>query len=463
MNALRSAYDLLPPPLANTALSVFGLRNLTRRRRWSRMLATVAPSETWDEHQRCQYVANRLRVLVAHAVASVPRYEQYRRLLPELGGADADVVRLLRELPVITKDEILDQPQAFMSSAVPDRSCATTRTSGTTGTPLAIRMTHHALAMSDALWWRRTVWAGYQPGDVIARLVGDPVVPLHGPWSRRPVRRSRTDKRLYLSSFHLDGRSALQMGTAVQRVRPAFVMGYPSSLHAWVNLVGEPIATDEWAPRAVLYSSEPMYAHQREAIAESFRAPIRGLYGCAERVLSAAECQQGNLHLGVVDGYLEGQFSFEDPPDGPYVCGLLNEAMPLLRYDVGDTLRLAGDACACGRTLPILAPVVTKAEDSVVTPTGRWVSPSALTWAFKHVRGLRKSQIIQRSAEELEVLLDISESDYAAAAEELSARLKELTFAEMRVRLTRTTCVPVTRGGKTRFVVNEYRSDARVC
>jgi phenylacetate-CoA ligase len=200
-----------------------------------------------------------------------------------------------------------------------------------------------------------------------------------------------------------------------------------------------------------------MYPHQRERVAAAFQAAIRGQNGCLEQVVSASECEHGSLHLGLVDGYMEGQLGGETAPAGPYVTGLLNEAMPLLRYDLGDSLSVGvGERCRCGRTLPMLAPVVTRQQDLVVTPSGRWLSPSTLSVAFHGVEGLRTSQVIQRGRAEIEVLVDVDPHDYGRVAETLVRRLREHTFGEMQVKITRAGRVPVQQSGKTRFVVNEY-------
>lgn len=450
----RRAYDLLPRPLQTAALNAYGLRTLARAVRHERFLRQIARSETWTDAQQRDYVANRLRGLLEHAINHVPRYRGLRHLLPDLRGSDADVMAVLGQFPRMTRAEILADSSAFLSNAFHRRELIATVTSGTTGTPMKTFLERHALDAGDALWWRRALWAGYERGDWTARLVGDHVVALSETAPVRPYRLSLVDRRIYLSTFHLDDRTARAMKGLLQERKPAFLQGYPSALAALASLAG-PCDT-AWQPKAVLYSSEPMYEHQREPVAAFACAPIRGLYGCAERIVSAAECASGALHLSLVDGYVEGQFGDECSAGPAVITGLLNRAMPLIRYELGDTITFRhGFSCACGRTLPVLDPVVTKAEDSVVTGSGRVISPSLLTWAFKDLSGVRSSQIVQRDDLSVEVRVVADSPQAPEIKRVLASRIREMLFGEVPVTVVFVDRVNVTVAGKSRFVVSE--------
>jgi phenylacetate-CoA ligase len=111
--------------------------------------------------------------------------------------------------------------------------------------------------------------------------------------------------------------------------------------------------------------------------------------------------------------------------------------------------------CACGRTLPVLDPVVTKAEDSIVTGSGRVISPSLLTWAFKDLSGVRSSQIVQRDDLSVEVRVVADSSQGHATKQALASRLSEMLFGEVPVTVVLVDKLDVTTAGKSRFVVNE--------
>jgi len=457
---MESCYDSVPPLLQTAALNAYGLITRRRRAEARRVAESLAASEHWSRDEQIAYVGSRLRAILAHAVRSVPRYREMKYLELELRDGRTDVFALLNEFPVVTRAEIVEEAADFLSTAFSQRELRATKTSGTTGTPMKTWVEPWVERVNDGLVMRRDMWAGYRDGDWVARLVGDPVVPRKTADMRVPYRVSWTDRRLYLSTYHLSLRTAREFARLLEARRPEFLMGYPSALEALANGAGRGCVG--WQPKAVLYSSEPFYEHQQAAILHYVSSPIRGFYGCAERVVSAAQCERGTYHLSLVDGYVEGQFpGMGDESLGwaatTPVTTLLNRAMPLIRYMLGDTLRVMPDErCQCGRTLPVLAPVLTKLEDSLTTPSGRVVSPSILTWAFKDLSGVRRSQIIQTGASTIEVRVVVEEEFLNDVQRILVERIGSMVFGEMTVSVKRVQKLQLTANGKTRFVINEH-------
>lgn len=459
MALAKNLYNALPESAQTLALNLYGFRNRLRLAAWETYLASIAHTERMPRDEQERLVAGRLRAILTHAVETVPRYEEFRPLGTRLADPSVDVFAVLAEFPVTTKSDVLRDPRAYLSSRPGARRLVKTVTSGTTGTPFATWMDSGTFTATDALWWRRNVWSGYRHGQWIARLVGDPVVPLADAHPRAPWRVSWVDRRLYLSSFHLSRETAPAYLDVLERRRPDYLMGYPSSLEILGRFCLESGRTLSWRPRAVWFSSEPMFEHQRDAIERAFRAPIVGLFGQAERLVSASQCEAGSYHIALVDGFVEGEFGRLPQRTPSLITTLMNRVMPLIRFQLGDVIKVEpGATCACGRTLPLMAPVVTKHDDWVETPSGRRVSPSALTWALKDLAGVRRTQIVQVDGRTVEVHLDADEPVVSAAAKALEERLGEMFFGEMTVRCVRDTDIPVMASGKTKFVVRKDRA-----
>ena len=454
MSLAKTTYDILPRPVQTIALNLYGVRNRLRLKAWDRILAEIGVTERMKREEQRRYVAKLLRFILTHAIKTVPRYESARPLLVHLQDPTTDVYSILPEFPVITREEVVADQAAFRSREPECGRVITTVTSGTTGTPFTTWMDIDTFHISDALAWRRNLWSGYRPGDWIARLVGDPVVPLTDIYPKNPWRISWVDRRLYLSTFHLNRETAQAYLDILDNIRPPFIMGYPSSLEILARFCVEANRMPKWLLRSVWFSSEPMFEHQREMITRVFRAPIRGFYGSAERIISAAECETGSYHFSLVDGYMEGQFGRLEMSEPAIITTLINRVMPLIRFRLGDAIQARPDArCSCGRTLPVMDPVVTKHEDWVETPSGRRVSPSALTWAFKDLRGVRRSQIVQVDEKTVEVHIDTDESQFGSVKKLLTDGLCKMFFGEMTVRYVRDVHIKVMKSGKTKFVI----------
>ncbi|MDD3641953.1 MAG: hypothetical protein PHQ19_00595 [Candidatus Krumholzibacteria bacterium] len=456
MGAFNTIYERSPRFLRSLYVNAYGLNNVRRLRRWERLLAGIAYTERLDHGGQVALVEGMLKDVIRRAVERVPFYSRFSALAGDLERRS--VFDVLNEFPLIDKETIIADPGAFLAQGAD--GFVVSRTSGTTGTPLKVCMDRDTFLLADALWWRRTAWAGYEEGDWIARLVGDPVVPLRIQDPDQPWMISLTDRRIYLSTFHLSARTAVRIGGLLNRRKPAFIMGYPSSLEILCRYLDESGFRLEWSPKSVLFSSEPMYDHQEQAIRKLIDAPIRGLYGSGERMVSAAQCASGNYHLSLVDGYVEGQFGIMDNVRPAAVTTLTNGVMPLIRYRLGDVIEThPGFRCECGRTLPVMSPVITKDEDWIVTPSGRMISPSAVVWAFIHqeISGIASGQVVQRDGRSVTVYLNTGEDNFNRHKDALRRSMERVFFGEMDVDVVRTDRVDVSRAGKSRFIVNELR------
>jgi phenylacetate-CoA ligase len=113
------------------------------------------------------------------------------------------------------------------------------------------------------------------------------------------------------------------------------------------------------ALRALLVAGEPLSPARRDRIAAVWRAPVVQEYGASETGGLAGECPHGELHLWADRAI----FEVYDPatgritPDGSgelVVTPLCREAMPLLRYHIGDRVEVSHRDCPCGWALPIV-------------------------------------------------------------------------------------------------------------
>jgi phenylacetate-CoA ligase len=450
----QGVYTHLPHWCQFLALNGYGMlvrRSLTRT---GRLIQAIAQSEVWSPEEQVAYVQEHLRRVLTHAVTSVPRYAGLRRYLPDLGDCSISPFELLEVFPRITKREVAENPGAFVSVGFKARRLVRTQTSGSTGTPLTLWLTREAKNLADALWHRRTVWAGYVNGDWTARIVGDPAVPPSDATSSTVYRSSYPDRRLYFSARHLTPGSIPRIVRVLNRRRPAFVMGYPSALSFIANEAMERTPLS-YKPKAVLYSSEPMNSYQRMKIEAYFGAPVRGLYGCAERIVSAAECSAGKFHLSVVDGYVEGQYGDLSMKGEGLVTGLRNLAMPLIRYDLGDPINMERSTkCMCGRTLPIVGAVESRRGDAIVTSRGRHVPAPLLTLVFKDLDTIRRAQLIQESTQDVHVRIDTDPSAASEMVRVVHERIQAALYGEMKVRVSVSGDVEETPTGKVPFVIN---------
>jgi phenylacetate-CoA ligase len=113
--------------------------------------------------------------------------------------------------------------------------------------------------------------------------------------------------------------------------------------------------------RALGTAGELLSDARRARIAELWNVRVYNLYGCTEAGNMAADCEAGRLHLSWDHFYLEALDEATRQPVAPgergvaVVTTLTRQAMPLVRYVLGDYLRIhAQPRCPCGRSAPVL-------------------------------------------------------------------------------------------------------------
>ena len=463
MNSLlKRIYDLAPVSMQNLVLAAFS-SHLDRQRYGGRFLEfrnLLEESQFWPSARMDAWQDDRLRSIVRHAYEHVPYYHElfnHHGIHPnKFAGREH-----LDKIPILTKETIKKRLPDLLSRAYPKKSVHEGHTSGTTGSPLTVFYSRDMLAMNYAALDRQYRWSGtnmQRGGDRVAVIRGNIIVPLtqkHPPFWRF----NRVHNQLLLSNFHLAPETLGSYFEALRDFEPRVLDGYPSSVYVLAKVL---LNRGERLPlRAVLTSSETLFDFQREAIETAFECKVFDYFGAAERVTFAVECDRHEGHhlcseYGITEILDENQTAMPLGSEG-YIVGttLHNEAMPLIRYRSSDRTAIKPDLCSCGRQLPLMHDVATKAEDLVRLRDGRLISPSVLTHPFKPLDSIEASQIVQTDFDRLVIRIipgpDYSEHDSSHLIRELKARLGE----DMRIEIELTDGLPRTASGKFKWVISE--------
>jgi phenylacetate-CoA ligase len=455
---LLRLYHRLPPALRSVAATWHGWR----LRRWrygsetDRLVEEALERERWSAERWRNWQQERLAYVLHRAATRVP---YYRRMWEERRRrGDRSSWELLENWPILEKEEVRRQLEAFLADDCDPRRMYEEHTSGTTGTPLKLwwsRQTVRAwYALFDARWRR---WYGVSRRDRWAILGGQLVTPVS---QRRPpfwVWNAALNQ-LYLSSYHLAPDLIPYYLEALERYQVRYLYGYSSSL----NALAQEALRRGWRARGlavVVTNAEPLFEYQRRAIGEAFGCPVRETYGMAEIVAAAGECEHGRLHLWPEVGLVE-VLNPDSEGVGELICtGLLNADMPLIRYRVGDRGALAQEdsECACGRRLPGLARIEGRYDDVVLTPDGRQVG--RLDPVFKTDLPIREAMIIQEALDRLRVRLVPGTGYDGKAAEAIRQRLRE-RLGPVEVMLEPVEQIPRGPNGKFRAVISKVAQEA---
>ena len=381
----------------------------------------------------------RLDTLLAFADAHVPAYRSRAR--------DG-----LASLPVLTKEALRADPDAYRPDKPPPGRTQARHTGGSTGDPLRYLVSADAFSGQWAALYRAWSWSGYTPGDRMA-TVGGGSLGAAGGWRQRVYDGLRNNVPApvgALSDSDLD-RAAGVLRTAGARL----VYGYPSVLYLVARRLGEGGLT---GVERVITTSETLFPGQRRTLEASFGAPVFDFYGCNEVNLTTGECERHDgYHLAPECCHVE----ILDDAGRPVPAGesgrivgtaLDNRAMVFLRYDTGDLGALETAACACGRTLPRIVRLEGRSRDLVRGADGRRVHGVVFNRIVAGFPEVDRYQVIQNDAASLEVRLQCAHEPDPALCERL--RTAFVGASGLLVHLSTDAEFEVTAGTKARVVVN---------
>jgi phenylacetate-CoA ligase len=389
------------------------------------------------------------------AVDSIPFYRDFADLIASIDRSN--IFEKIRDLPVIKKNDLLDSKNEFYpNNGQPGITWSVGSTSGTTGTPLSVFRSFSSILYESAFIRRHWRLSGFRPRDRRATFRGDKVV---------PVDRTRPpfwfynffDNQLILSSRHLRDDFMFSIVEKLQKFSPSMLEAYPSTAYELAAFIDR--KNLKLTIPFVYTGSEFLYEHQREQIEKSLNAQVMDFYGMAERVAFASECRRGKMHLNTDYSYVELLDDEDKRTEGlGYVTGTTfhNLAMPLVRYQLSDLVMMNDRPCGCGCGFPVIDSIAGKIEDRLFGIHGEPISPSVVTFAFKGVGRIRKSQVAQVGKGRWEVRIVPGDGFSGEVGEQVVDNIRKMVDSEIRVTIRIVDEISRTSAGKFQWVVNEW-------
>ena len=196
-------------------------------------------------------------------------------------------------------------------------------------------------------------------------------------WRAR-LRRGLLREPVWLDTAHVTERALADFHALLLRYRPRVLQAYARSILLFARYL-EGRGLRPYRPHSIVTSAEGLEASERTLVERVFGCPIFNRYGCREVSVIASECavHQG-LHVMAEGLYVEIVNGARPARPGEVgsilVTDLLNHAMPLIRYRIGDMGSWQAGTCPCGRSLPRLHSVQGRVTDFLVGSDGRLVS-----------------------------------------------------------------------------------------
>ncbi len=445
-------YYSAPAWLQSILVSGYGY-HLYRKRYtgdFNRILNLVRESRQWSPEKIEAYQSEHLFNIVRHCRQHVPYYQER---FAEWGLHENDITSTsdLTKLPVLTKQELRANPESFKAPGHP--GFMTQQTSGSTGTPLVLEVNEFTYKLAMALLVEHEEHHGVPFGAKRATFAGRMIQPstnMNPPFARM----NRAENQKIFSSYHLNSITFHYYAEELDKFSPLELIGYPSAISNLANCYIASGMQPGFRPRAVITNSETLLDWQRDKIEMVFRCPVFDYYGTAEYVLFAGQEIDKAYRLNPVIGITEVvQSSTKDFVDNRLLATTLtNKAMPLLRYDIGDTAEPLNrsDSSVVFR----LARVNGRVDDYIELADGRRVG--RLDHVFKGINELVEAQIVQDAPDHCTIYTVINEASFNGAETKIRENLYQRLGQGFRVSIEQVSEIPRGKNGKFKNVVRAY-------
>ncbi len=403
-----------------------------------------------------------LSSMLRHAHANVP---YYRARFDDLRITPEDIRSFddFSAFPVLTRQDIEDNLSSLLSVSVLENMRYLNFSGGTTGQPVRFYQDRRLRETMEANWLLCLSFAGWKPSDMVVNVWGNPrdinsTLIGHGlqPWLAG---------QLNLNAYRY-GRGELKGWTeAIRRYRRVFLYGYVSAIADLAEYVEENNEKN-LSVRGVITTAEVLDPGRRELISRAFNCKVHNQYGSREVPGVASECSHGGMHLLTHSAYAE----FLPLPDGRdnggagensrtgrlVLTGLTNRAMPLIRYEIGDTGAPVDGMCPCGRGFPLMSMELGRLGSTLRTLDGKRLYSTYFVRQMYGMDGVNIFQFRQTALDTVRLYVVPGKNFSQHTKDKLRALQENFSgniCPGMRLELDYVNEVPKTAGGKHRQVV----------
>jgi len=423
-------------------------------------LAELQTSAAYDSEQTRTHQWRLFRGIIEHAFQQVPFY---RNLASEQGLSPNDFRDFsdLAKLPIIEKETIRQDPRLFCADdVIAHGDVFILHTSGTSGKALTLYADKVSRRKHYAFWTRLRQRHGVMPGMRRATMFGRIICSSD---QKKPPfwRYDAVGKNLLMSSYHLSAEHLPSYATQLERYKPDEVIGYASSVFLLAKYL-QGRSDLKIRPKVVFTTADTLIPHYRPIIESAFGCPVIDQYGCAEMAVFAAQVPGGEYIVDPEHSVLEvvdaGNRPVAAGQTGEAICtGLVNRAMPLIRYRLGDLITTSSSLEDADGLVPMFKEIVGRVDDILYSPDGRPLARFSPIW--KVVDGIYETQVVQNTLDQLDINIVIDDSfrNDPDSEKKLVDEIQKRTGTEMTIRINYVDEIPKNRNGKFKTVISRVK------
>ncbi len=306
--------------------------------------------------------------MLSYIYKNIPYYQntfKSNNILPD----SIKKLKDLKKLPIINKIIIMENYNKFLPCN-PDRlEKHKESTGGTTNCPFIYHISEEDFRRSAIIRFKDWSYGGYRLGEKFGVVIG---YELYNSKNLKfeniiPDVKNFILNQIIITSFSHDENVIENYLLRLNKFKPKFLRGYPSSLYFYAKFIYQNKIKLSFQPKAIFTYGEKLFTNFRKFIEEIFESEVFNNYGLTDGGGSACECEKHEwLHVDTERAILEVVNSkgeqIENEIGSIVITTLYNTVMPLIRYDTGDVGIFSSSKCTCGYRSPLLKVICRKNE-----------------------------------------------------------------------------------------------------
>jgi phenylacetate-CoA ligase len=392
-----------------------------------------------------EYQEEKLKKLLIHAYKNVP---YCTRILKDSGVVASGKVNLKNfcKIPILTKEIIRKEKENLYSKDHEKRKSYENTSGGSTGEPVKFLQDKEYSDWNIANKMFYKAKAGQKVGDRELRFWGSERDLLEGKESAKIRLRNRIYNRKEFNTFKMSEKEMLDYVDKWNKYKPTWVESYVQSIYEFAKFV-EKKELKIYSPKnGILTSAGTLFPEMKKTISRVFNCPVYNRYGSRE--VGDMACGKDTLKLSLWN------HQFETGKKGEvYVTTLNNYSMPLIRYNIGDVVKMENDS--------EIMSVKGRVNHMIKTSKGN-IDSAAITSALyfdlkgKLLTSFSKYQLIQRKKNEFELKIIVSDkTKWQSEKIMIKKVLNEILGIKSQINFNEVKTIKSLKNGKYEYIRSE--------
>jgi phenylacetate-CoA ligase len=420
---------------------------------FSQFKKLLEESQYWSKEKLDEYQFIHSKKLLEYAEKNIPWYQ---KKFAEYGVSSKDFVNLqdIKKFPLVTKEEIRDNLDQFISKEFSKRELMYVTTGGSTAIPFGFYQPSSLEKIDLAFFDHHWGWVGCKLTDTSVVLRGEFVGNENKLFDYKPSKREWR-----FSTYYLNEKTFDQYFKKLNEIKPVFIQAYPSAAELFAQFMREKNLKLSFKLKAVMLGSENIYDEQIDLIEKTFDAKVHTWYGQAERVSLAPWSKNSRLfHIFPQYGLTElldssgNEVTNEDETGEIVATGFYNFAMPFIRYRTMDLATHTNQKSPDGFNYRLFKRIEGRLQELIVTSSGRLISMTAINMHDETFDNVRQFQFYQDTPGKVTLKIlpneKFSERDLNRIYDSIKFKLGDDTELEIKI----VDSIPRTKSGKLRFL-----------